>query len=249
MKQGPRNNRRRQNRQRRNGRQLSKGVKWNFVGVPDSLSCKLRYVTTYDFSGTPFDEVLIRGNGPYDPEVEIGGGQPLYYDQIGAMYDKVLCYSSKLKVTFMQRTASTESAFVNLGMYPIKESSEIIDIDLAMERKYGKTRFLGPNTGYAASATMTTTSTTASMFGIEKSFAENDMDFQSSVSALPFFQWYWHIYAGTVDSLANIALYAKIEVEYECKFMTMAAVSVSLNEEVLSEQVNRRARRIKHITN
>jgi hypothetical protein len=200
-------------------------------------------VTTYDFSGTPFDEVLIRGNGPFDPEVEIGGGQPMWYDQISAMYDKVLCYSSKLKVTFLQRTASSESAFLSVGMYPIRESSETISIEEAMEREYGKTRMLGPNTGKSSEVSMTSTSDTSKNFGIKRNFAENDMDFQSQTNGTPFFQWYWHIYAGTVDGLSNVSIYAKVEIEYECKFMTRRAQSVSLSGVKLSRRVERRAQR------
>jgi len=44
-------------------------------------------------------EITFRANGPQDPLADIGGGQPLYWDQWTAIYNKYTVTSSKITLT------------------------------------------------------------------------------------------------------------------------------------------------------
>ncbi len=75
---------------------------------PKTLVRKLRYVTRTSIDAGAVgaaSNLWIRANGMFDPEVAIGGHQPLGFDQYMALYDHFKVVKSKISVTFLQSTS------------------------------------------------------------------------------------------------------------------------------------------------
>lgn len=66
------------------------------------LRCKntMRYACTTDITMNGAGEAVLgfRANGMYDPEVALGGHQPLYYDQMTALYNHWTVTASKITI-------------------------------------------------------------------------------------------------------------------------------------------------------
>ena len=49
----------------------------------------------------------VRLNGPYDPQVALGGSQPQYYDMLASMYGTYMVRGAKISCTFGPTTSGT----------------------------------------------------------------------------------------------------------------------------------------------
>ena len=59
-----------------------------------------KYKTTIQGTSTGvIDYFHFRANGMYDPEVALGGHQPMYFDQMTALYDHFTVIGAKIKIT------------------------------------------------------------------------------------------------------------------------------------------------------
>ncbi len=81
---------------------------------PLTLKRKLRYATSVTInpaSGASLN-VFIRANGMFDPEVAVGGHQPMGFDQYMAMYDHFKVDSFSISVSLLATTANVVSQFI-----------------------------------------------------------------------------------------------------------------------------------------
>jgi len=74
-------------------------------GFPTKINQTLRY---FDYAiATATQSTVVgswwRANGIFDPQVSLGGHQPLGFDQLMAIYDHWVVKSSRIKVTFTYR--------------------------------------------------------------------------------------------------------------------------------------------------
>ncbi len=82
---------------------------------PQTLIRKLRYATQTSVNppaGGAAANVFIRANGMFDPEVAVGGHQPLGFDQYMTMYDHFKVLGSKITVQFLQEGSGHASQAV-----------------------------------------------------------------------------------------------------------------------------------------
>ena len=69
-------------------------------GFPKKVTMTHKYKTTISGNATGvLDYFHFRANGMFDPEVALGGHQPMYFDQMSALYDHWTVIGSKIKVT------------------------------------------------------------------------------------------------------------------------------------------------------
>ena len=59
------------------------------------------------FSSALTQSYAVRLNGPYDPQVALGGSQPQYYDMLASMYSTYMVRGAKISCTFSPTTSST----------------------------------------------------------------------------------------------------------------------------------------------
>lgn len=68
------------------------------VGRPDKLIVKLPYAQQVGLTGNPFSSVNLLVNSLYDIDTAIGGGQPAYYDNYSAIYNRYRVIGVKYNV-------------------------------------------------------------------------------------------------------------------------------------------------------
>lgn len=69
------------------------------LGFPARFKCKLRYTEQNGLSSTgSLTTASYSANGLYDPYLGVGGHQPMYFDQMMAIYNKYKVLGSKITV-------------------------------------------------------------------------------------------------------------------------------------------------------
>lgn len=81
------------------------------LGFPPTIKFKHRYVAHVTTSGAGLQHHLFRCNGLYDPDVTGAGLQPLYFDQLAAIYNHFCVLNSTIKVTSIPQPNTAEDAF------------------------------------------------------------------------------------------------------------------------------------------
>ena len=80
------------------------------IGLPDKFRTRLIWnqaVVLTGFSSALTQSYAVRLNGPYDPQVALGGSQPQYYDMLASMYSTYMVRGAKISCTFSPTTSST----------------------------------------------------------------------------------------------------------------------------------------------
>ena len=80
------------------------------IGLPDKFRTRLIWnqaVVLTGFSSALTQSYAVRLNGPYDPQVALGGSQPQYYDMLASMYSTYMVRGAKISCTFGPTTSST----------------------------------------------------------------------------------------------------------------------------------------------
>jgi hypothetical protein len=204
---------------RRNQKQVKRrNANFDFIGMPDELNVRLQYIDNFtDVSGS-YQEVLYRGNGPFDPVYAVGGGQPLWWDELTAIYDSYVAHKCEIHVNVIQLTGTGSSAFAAVGVYPNISSTAALDLTTAQEMDYATAGFVGPNTGGPNQINMSSSFTTQQLYAVPRSFARNSSDFISATSTTPTNEWLFHLYYGSLDASSDVNLRFTVRLIYNIKF-------------------------------
>lgn len=185
------------------------------------LRCKnvMRYATTtevtIDAGGTAL--VAIRANGLFDPEVAIGGHQPMYYDQLTALYNHWTVVKSRMKATIVGVS----------GLGGTCQVTQLIDDDSAVT-----TSVPGIRERIGAKTRMYTTSQTDvggyTYFNAQAVFGGNVIDnteLQGDAANDPVEQQVFFVYLsqGTPTNVFQI----NIEVEYDVVWQELKSIGAS----------------------
>lgn len=194
-----------------------------------NLSTRLVYGKTGNFSSSTADvtHVVIRGNSLYDPEHAIGGGQPLGFDQLSALYNHYKVTASRMEVTMINRHDSqnlTNSGRV-LGviLYPSVFPGAPTNFAHGLEQPFARHMVVGmPMAGQAIKSLTTGRKTTSGVYGCNT----NDQDFKAATSANPAKEWFWHIYIRSLTGEPLDISYT-VKVYYDAKFSSRVILNPS----------------------
>lgn len=196
------------------------------IGLPSQFFTKLKWNYIYSFNTSYFEDKYIRMNSVFDPDPTVVGGSPtsvMYHNELSTLYDYYTVYASKINVTFIMRTNTTEASFQKVGIYPLHESTVVpnattLSLVQATTRDNCVYAQLGPNTGDQGIISMQSYAKVASVLGIKKGALGIDDTLQSFVANTPSQECYWHIFAGSLDGSTTSNVYADIEITYYVKY-------------------------------
>lgn len=87
------------------------------LGMPKMMKITHKYVETVQLLSTgTVATYRFRANGMYDPNQTGGGHQPLYFDQIGALYNHYTIIGSKITVRFVPTTSSAVPQHIGINL-------------------------------------------------------------------------------------------------------------------------------------
>lgn len=123
----------------------SKMIIFKNIGIPNKLLVKLKsvYRSSAITTGT-FSQTNISLNSAYDPFQSYTATQPMYYDQLAALYQGIKVYKTIVKFTIIN-TSGTEP--VDFCMIPGIGSASLTDMMQAREQKNASYILIGSGDG------------------------------------------------------------------------------------------------------
>lgn len=187
----------------------------------DRLFTKVRYNYLYTMTGAslPSHNIQMRLNGPYDPVAAAGGGQPLGWDQLSAMYLKYKVHHCN--ITIKANNLTTVPTYI--VCYPVSTASPAVGLQSDTEQRYSKNRLISGSAGGG-------TGILKNAMTVKKLFGEKMLDDQFealTASAVPTQQGYWNVSCYSVDGSTAVNMPVMISVEYFVEFTDPVRLGLS----------------------
>lgn len=192
------------------------------VGFPKELRMKHRYCSTGTLSFTSglLNTYQFRCNGMFDPDHTGTGHQPLYFDQLTAIYDHFIVRNSK--ITLRAACPTTNAVPVSVGIF-INDDTTVTPSTLQ-------------NCAEISSSVYKTLNTTCSEVVLSKKWScveafgpasLNDPELQGSASADPTEQQLFTIFGGACDSTTTSRIDFIVTVEYDAIWTELKDIASS----------------------
>lgn len=169
---------------------------------PDEVTVKLDYRSAYIGVETKSTKALtqMRGNGPFDPDVALGGSTPRGWDQFTSRYGYYFCAGSGCIV----RTRPIENlADWVAALWPADSTAATTGTPYKDgERAYSR---FGRGVQGIDQLVLKQYMTTKKMYGLESARIQEDY-YSAAVTGLPVSQWYWNFSYQNAD-LANSVIF------------------------------------------
>ena len=200
------------------------------MAARNSLRTELVYADYYEYTSLTLTSTYktFRGNGAYDPDVAIGGHQPLAYDQLAALYSKYYVHGSRIEISVMNNQDPGAVTHLNktitLVCYPSVRATPVSNgMANLIEQPYAQRVQTSPVLTAGARKNLSMQyRNTSEVFGS----SSTDQDFKAEVTATPAKEWFWVIWAGCEgQEPINISLTVKIY--YDVTFFARKTLSSS----------------------
>lgn len=189
------------------------------VGLPRALVTKLRYVgdISMDAGIGSYASHTFRLNGPWDPDLTGVGHQPMYWDQLSALYEEHCVIGAKIVCRFFP----TSSGIAQRSVCGLKLTSDgsppWANVTQIMENSGSQWRWATwEGSGSLAMTTVTGTYSPFKFFGAK---AQNDDEQQALNTGLPAKQAYAIVFTGNPDTTQDPpAVRCNVTIEYIVRF-------------------------------
>lgn len=199
-------------RKRVNEFRVPRGIQTTRAGMPKQLRMKHNYTDNVTISATTgvLQSFLIRCNGMFDPNATGVGHQPMYFDQLSAMYNHFTVLKSK--ITLQVSLLSTSAAEIGVcGIY-IEDDSSVVATSFVIANEQETSVFGQVNNQFNQPTRFTKTWDAVQAFGPNPLANDN---LQGSASADPTEQQTFVCYFQDANSAATLTGFGLITVEYD----------------------------------
>lgn len=202
-------------KRRRRNRQMS--IPRSIHIVPDKIRVKLKYVEVVLINSLPGNYIDYRGNGPNDPNVAFGGGQPTGFDQWAAFYNRYQVKAAKCDTTFVNIATTGGPGNVECSIIAgiTDVTGQLFLIDEIITNPNSKTGVLAPVSAGGNPLHLTNYQTTKSIFS---TLDDDDEIFSAATTTVPNRQWYFHVQAFTLSGSGTTNLQARTILTYYMEF-------------------------------
>lgn len=190
---------------------LTKRMNSNFTGFPRMMKMTHRYVETVLISSAGATTTnQFACNGMFDPNLSGVGTQPLYFDNMTAIYDHYTVINSTMKVTFVPELATAQVPILCIFFVNDDTSTVSTNVDTLVQQKGAQFVHIGGPNGSKGSLTQTWSA--SKYFGGDL-LANNSL--QGTSSANPSELSVFQIACRANDGVTTVTLRAIIEISYE----------------------------------
>jgi hypothetical protein len=197
---------------------ISNDVVYLGSGFPDRLRLKQKYSEIVYISTSPTN-TTYRANGMFDPQVAVGGHQPLYFDQLSQLYARFKVISASCNIEGINRGGSDAWG---ICIYPSSDPAPLGYLN-ALEQQFHIPNTIVP-VAQGDVKRLSSYEKSAKMIGT-KLFDDQSW---GSVTADPVSLWYFHI---DVQNLASIPTTTqgefRVVIEYYAEWFDRFAVTAS----------------------
>jgi len=192
------------------------------VGFPKQMKFKHKYCETISQSGAAgtVARYQFSCNNLFDPNTSGTGAQPMYYDQVCAIYNHWCVIGSKIKVNISSGSGAT---------YPIIAGLYIED-DTTVPTNYQQIMSNSTTSWKSIGADWGNNYIVSKKWSAKKAFGGSIIGnpvLQGVPTAGPSEQQYFTIFGYAADLASAVAYYATVEIEYIVLFFELKDVSMS----------------------
>jgi len=191
------------------------------LGFPKKMLMTHKYVSTIPLS-SPVGALInynFTANGMYDPDLTGGGHQPMYFDQMSALYNHYVVIGSKIRVT----VPSSDNDYM-IGVYNNDDTALVVSSWTALNEQSLATSKMVPT-----KATYPTI--VQNKWSAKKYFGGSIMsntDLQGTPTSNPTEATIYNVFMQSVSQVSTVsAFYAKVEIEYIAIWKELKDVSQS----------------------
>lgn len=195
-------------------------------GFPEVLRTTLRYQDNYTLTSSSGSAAqnIFRLNSLFDPDYTGAGHQPLYFDQIAAIYGNYRVRYARMDVLFLPLTDDTEITTTGpyqVGVSANSNGSFSSSLTTISEQNNSKIAILARDKS-AVPVSLSLTYTPKRDMGIDIM----DDTVSSSVSSNPGKPYYGCIFAADLN-LTSGAVKAVVTITFDCEFFQQIAANAS----------------------
>lgn len=193
-------------------------------GFPDRIETRLRYDQVGNMTSTvgSIGKQVFRMNSLFDPDFTGAGHQPLYYDQLSAIYNQYAVIKSHITVTFTCKETATVPFII--GLVGDDDGTTAATFSTLQEKSHGRSKVLGLPNGGSNVLTMTDKFNCQKMLTIDPYASET---YKTLTSANPAEGWFSQVWCISADGATTQALYYKAEIIYTALFTELTDVTQS----------------------
>jgi len=179
------------------------------VGFPKMLKMTHKYIETINVlstSGTPA-VARYRANGMYDPYQTGGGHQPLYFDQMVALYNHYTVIGSKITAKFVPTSSTSVPQHVGINLND--DTTSIANFVDVAEQTQSRIK--------AIAYTPEKPATLSCKYSAKKMYGGSvlaNADLRCTGTSDPSEQAYFVLYTAPLDGAATVGAYIVVTVEY-----------------------------------
>lgn len=174
----------------------------------------LRYLDVNVQAGAASFETAYRGNSVFDPEVALGGHQPLGFDQVAAVYNEYLVHAATITVKF----ANLSAVPAVVGITAAEGSAALgLALEHYEELPLTKYKLLGGVNG-AGTTTLRLHIRTKQIGGQEEKEALMADNFDAATTADPAAQWGFRVWGFDASGAANVNMHVNVKLTYYVEF-------------------------------
>lgn len=193
------------------------------IGFPKMLKFKHRYSTqnTLSDAGAVVHHAF-RANGMYDPDYTATGHQPMYFDQLSALYDHYTVIGSKIKYTIVP-VGTTVQVPYKIITWINDDTTTTGTVDALCENKFAKVRVCAGGVN-PSKIVVTNTWSAKKFFG--GSILGND-ELKGTGSADPVEQSFFQISLRSLDGVSAVSVHFIVDIEYVAVWRELKEIAIS----------------------
>lgn len=197
-------------------RGVNTAVSASFKGTtfPKRLCTTLKYTQQISPSTAPFGTYVFSCNNLYDPDFTATGTQPLYFDQLMAIYDHYTVIGSKITYRIIPRGTTVQEPFRICSWINDDTTAASSDIDVISQQPGSKVRLC--TGGLNPSQIIVSNKWSAKKYFGGSSLANTSL--QGTAAAGPAEQSYYYLNLRTMDGVATTTMWVVVEISYVAVF-------------------------------
>lgn len=187
-------------------------------GFPDTLRCQLNYKQRiYTAPAATFGFQLMRGNGLFDCDITGAGHQPMYFDQLAALYNHYRVYASKAVVKVFNCTSGSLSGPpTRVCLITQDDTINPTSMDTMVETTTAKVKYLDGLGAATSQCTLVQYGKSAKLLGFKD--LKDKEDASALVTADPDEQWTYALCGESIDKTSNVTFFSYWDITYYCEF-------------------------------
>lgn len=193
-------------------------------GLGQSFRTKLKYVDNVGLSsvGGAVSKNVFSPQNCYDPNVTGTGHQPMYFDQLAAVFNKYKVHSAKITVSFNAVTETAATSCFACGIIGGSGQSILADPNGNMEDNHGVSTIVNGRNGNSGQKTLFLTYAPMRDLGI----TVNDDTLTSDVTTGAG-TYFWNVWCADLQSTGTTNMVASVIIEFDVEFTDNKNISQS----------------------